>query len=169
MKKIQVHKTLSYTSSISIKADGNTIWDNITNVQIEQFSDPIIFKILGIPKPLKAEIITREMGGKRIAYFDSGKRFLQEITTWSPNTKYSFDFNPEKGFIVGHVFDIADGVFRILSGNYVLSKTGESITLELTTSYSLDRRIYFLLNTPVLIILKIFQRYLLTSIKENCE
>lgn len=43
-----IAKTLS--SSIEIKAKPETIWENITNVKIEQFSDPRIFKILDIPK-----------------------------------------------------------------------------------------------------------------------
>jgi hypothetical protein len=80
---------------------------------------PLLFKILGIPKPLRAEIISKGEGGQRIAYFDSGKRFMQEITTWKPLEKYSFDFNPEKGFIVGHFFDLSDGIFKVPNGSYL--------------------------------------------------
>lgn len=45
-------------SDIDINEQPEKIWENITNVKIEQFSDPIIFKLLDIPKPLKAEIIS---------------------------------------------------------------------------------------------------------------
>ena len=71
-------------STIDIKGRPETIWNNITNVKIEQFSDPAIFKLLDIPKPLKAEIISEGKGGRRIAYFDSGKKFMQEILIWQP-------------------------------------------------------------------------------------
>ena len=71
-------------STINIKGRPEAIWDNITNVKIEQFSDPKFFKLIDIPKPLKAEVISEGIGGKRIAYFDNGKRFMQQILVWKP-------------------------------------------------------------------------------------
>ena len=166
-KKRHIVKTLD--STIDIIGNYETIWENITNVKIEQFSDPTIFKLLDIPKPLRAEIISEGQGGKRIAYFDSGKKFMQEILVWKPFTEYSFSFNPEKGFKVGYFFDLSDGVFQILTGSYYLTTIGQRTTLKLTTTYSIDKRLYFLFNIPARIILKTFQRYLLTSIKKNSE
>ena len=160
-------KTIS--SSIDINGRPEKIWENITNVQIEQFSDPTAFKLIGIPRPLKADLLKEGKGGQRIAYFDTGKRFIQKITTWEPLKEYSFNFNPEKGFVVGHFFDISDGVFRILNGSYYLSKKGEKTQLKLSTTYSLDRRVYLLFSIPIKLILTTFQKYLLTSIKKNSE
>ena len=162
-----ITKTIS--SSIDINGRPEIIWDNITNVRIEQFSDPITFKLLGIPKPLRADLVSEGKGGQRIAYFNSGKRFIQEITTWEPLKEYSFNFNPEKGFVVGYFFDISDGVFKVPNGSYFLTTIGNITTLQLATTYSLDRRIFFLFNIPVRLILKAFQKYLLTSIKKNSE
>ncbi len=162
-----IKRTISYT--IAINGYPEVIWDNITNVQIEQFSDPLAFRLLGIPRPLKADLITEGEGGKRIAYFDTGKRFIQEITTWEPLKEYSFNFNPEKCFVVGYFFDISDGIFKVPNGSYFLRNKGDEIELKLATTYSLDRRIYFLFNIPVRVILKAFQKYLLTSIKKNNE
>jgi hypothetical protein len=51
-------------------------------------SDPIIFKVLSIPKPMRAELISEGKGGQRIAYFDNGKRFIQEILEWNPYAEY---------------------------------------------------------------------------------
>jgi len=124
---------------------------------------------LGVPRPLKADIISTGEGGQRIAYFNSGKRFIQNITTWKPLREYSFDFNPKKGFIVGHFFDLSDGIFRVPNGTYLLIERKAATTLQLSTTYSLDKRIYFLFNLPVRLILKAFQRYLLRSIKKNSE
>ena len=156
-------------SEIGINAKPEKIWTEITNVQIEKFSDPQIFRILGIPRPLKADLLIGGEGGKRIAYFDNGKRFIQEITTWKPNTEYAFNFNPEEGFVVAYFFDLSDGVFKVPKGSYHLSVTNDTTVLKLSTSYSLDRSVYYLFNIPVRIILKAFQNYLLTSIKKNCE
>ena len=166
-KKGHIVKTLS--STIYINGRPESIWENITNVKIEQFSDPTIFKLLDIPKPLKAEIISEGQGGRRIAYFDSGKKFMQEILVWKPFTEYSFSFNPEKGFTVLYFFELSQGVFQIPSGAYYLTTTGQTTNLKLTTTYSIDRRLYFLFNIPARIILKAFQSYLLTSIKKNSE
>jgi hypothetical protein len=163
------HITKSINSNIDINGQPENIWDNITNVKIEQFSDPLIFKLLDIPKPLRAEIVSEGQGGSRIAYFDSGKRFLQKILVWKPLTEYSFTFNPEKGFRVCYFFELSEGVFRIPSGAYFLTTTANTTNLRLVTTYSLDKRLYFLFNLPVRLILKIFQRYLLTSIKKNSE
>ena len=156
-------------STIDIIGRPEIIWNNITNVKIEQFSDPTIFKLLDIPKPLKAEVISEGQGGKRIAYFDSGKRFIQEILVWKPLKEYSFSFNPEKGFKVLYFFELSEGVFQIPTGAYYLTTTGQKTTLKLTTTYSIDKRLYFLFNIPVILILKAFQRYLLISIKKNSE
>ena len=166
-KNRHIVKTLG--STIDINGQPETIWDNITNVKIEQFSDPRIFKLLDIPKPLKADVISEGQGGKRIAYFDSGKRFMQEILVWKPFTEYSFSFNPEKGFRVCYFFELSEGIFQIPFGAYYLTTSGQATSLKLTTTYSIDRRLYFLFNIPARIILKVFQRYLLTSIKKNSE
>ncbi|SIT95081.1 hypothetical protein [Pontibacter indicus] len=169
MSKVGNHTIRSIDSSIEINGKPEIIWDNITNVKIEQFSDPYIFKLLDIPKPLRAEVLSEGKGGKRIAYFDTGKRFIQEITVWQPFEEYSFLFNPEKGFRVGYFFELSEGVFRILSGAYFLTYSGSKTTLRLKTEYSIDNRFYLLFSLPVNIILKAFQRYLLNSIKKNSE
>lgn len=170
MMSKSTHISRSISSAIIIKAEPHTIWDNITNVKIEQYQDPLFFKVLGIPRPLNAEVIATGEGGQRIAYFDSGKRFIQRIKRWKPFEEYSFDFNPERGFTVGHFFDLSDGVFRVPNGTYLLTKSGAAVTtLQLSTTYSLDKRVYFLFNLPVRLILKAFQRYLLQSIKKNSE
>lgn len=163
------HTLNSIESSIDINGLPAKVWDNITNVKIEQFSDPLIFRLLDIPKPLRAEVIAEGEGGSRIAYFNSGKRFMQKILVWKPLQEYSFSFNPEKGFTVGYFFDLAAGVFQIPSGAYFLSTHGGLTNLKLVTTYSIDKRLYFLFNPLVRIILKAFQRYLLTSIKKNAE
>ena len=169
MKSQRTHIVKSISTTIDIHAQPEIIWENITNVKIEQYSDLLLFKVFGIPKPLKADIISTGEGGQRIAYFNSGKRFIQKITTWKPLHEYSFDFNPEPGFIVGHFFDLSDGIFRVPNGKYILTESNGVTALQLSTTYSLDKRVYFLFNFPVRLILKAFQRYLLRSIKKNSE
>ena len=160
--------TCSISSRIKIKGSSEEVWKNITNVRIDQFSHPFIFRILDIPKPLKAEIISDGEGGKRIAYFDNDKKFVQEILEWKPFNKYSFAFNPEKGFRVGYLFDLSDGVFKIPSGSYELTEN-ECIILRLQTAYSFNTYLFVFLYIPFTVVLKLFQTYLLKSIKKNSE
>lgn len=168
MKPRENHISRILSSQIKIRADRQTIWDKITNVQIAEFSHPTIFRVFDIPKPLKAEIISDGVGGQRIAYFDNKKRFVQEILVWKPLTQYSFSFNPERGFRVAYFFDLSNGVFQIPTGSYYLSENGQ-VTLELQTTYSIHKYLFILFYVPVTIVLKLFQRFLLTSIKKNSE
>lgn len=168
MNQIENHITRTLSSEIRINGDKQTIWDKITNVQIEEFSHPTIFRLLNIPKPLKAEIISDGVGGSRIAYFDNKKRFVQKILAWEPLTKYSFSFNPENGFRVAYFFDLSNGVFQIPTGSYYLSEDGQ-VTLKLETTYSIHKYLFVFLYIPVTIVLKIFQTFLLSSIKKNSE
>ena len=156
-------------SSILIRAPVSVIWREITNVDLRQVSHPLIFKILGVPKPLRAEIEAEGVGGKRIAFFDNGKSFLQEIVDWAPNKSYGFVFSPEPGFRAGHIFDLSKGPFRILSGYYSLEAVPNGISLILQSSYSVGGRMRFLLAKPIRLVLVAFQRFLLKSIKRNCE
>lgn len=169
MQQGKRHIIKTIYSTININSLPGIVWDNITNVKIEQFADPKIFRLLGIPKPLRADVLMEGAGGQRIAYFANGKRFIQEITTWIPLKEYSFNFNPEKGFKVGYLFDISDGVFRVPEGSYLMTSNKELTTLQLSTTYTIDRRAFFFLNIPVRLILLAFQKYLLTSIKKNSE
>lgn len=154
-------------SSASVRAPIAHVWEQITNVDIHSFPHPRYFRFLGIPNPLRAEVIDSGVGGQRIAYFDTGKRFIQRITVWNPNREYSFTFNPEKGFKVAFFFDLADGVVQIATGYYVLDERGATTTIRLGTQYSIDRRFAFLLGIPVWVVLRGFQGYLLKAIAHN--
>ena len=167
MQPVKKHTAKTIYSTIAIHSRPETVWDNITNVKIEEFPDPKVFRLLGIPKPLRADLLVEGTGGQRVAYFDSGKRFIQEITIWKPLKEYAFNFNPEKGFRVGYLFDISDGVFRVPKGSYAMTFSKGITTLQLATTYSIDKRIFWLLNIPVRLILLAFQKYLLTSIKKK--
>lgn len=156
-------------SDVVIHRSAETVWDKITHVEIEHFQFPWYFRMLNIPKPIRAEITQEGVGGNRIAYFDNGKKFFQGISSWEKYKTYSFTFNPEDGFKAGYVFNIFNGVFKIVRGTYVLTPTDNGVKITLKTDYSIQRNVYWLLNWPILLILTIFQKYLLNTIKVNSE
>lgn len=157
------------SSSATVAGTPEATWAEITNVDIANYPHPPYLKVLGIPHPLRAEVISDGIGGERIAYFDTGKRFIQRITSWQPPTTYAFSFNPEKEFRVGYVFDLSDGVVQIGTGSYRLTPVPGGTKVELGTTYSIDRRAAAILNPFVRLLLKIFQMYLLRSISRNVE
>lgn len=145
------------------------VWDSIVNVDIADAPQPAFFRLVGIPHPLRAEVRSQGVGGERIATFDTGKRFIQRITAWEPLRRYAFTFNPEPGFKVLYVFDLSDGPVQIPSGAYDLVAQPGGTEIRLSTVYSVDRRLRLLLQPPVLLMLRLFQRYLLRSITRNVE
>ncbi|NVO85743.1 SRPBCC family protein [Hymenobacter terrestris] len=156
-------------SKVCIAAPAAVVWEHITNVQLEQFADPLLFRLLDVPKPLRATLLTEGAGGSRTAYFANGKKFEQQILRWEPNKFYSFRFNPEPGFRVGYVFELSAGIFRMLAGAYELREEAGDTVLTLRTEYSVQRSLRWLLLAPITAVLHLFQRYLLRSIKRNAE
>ncbi|MGV1037211.1 MAG: hypothetical protein ACOYD0_09325 [Candidatus Nanopelagicales bacterium] len=158
-------------SSNDVVGSLECVWDQIVSVDIHAASHPLFFRIVGIPDPVRAEIVSTGVGGQRIAYFATGKRFMQRITRWVPPREYAFTFNPEKGFKVLYFFDLSDGLVQIPAGSYVLtdrrSTAGSTTRILLGTEYSIDRRVAFLFELPVRVFLRGFQRYLLSAIARN--
>jgi hypothetical protein len=155
--------------SIRIYAPAERVWPQITEVDIESFHHPAYLQALGIPKPLRAEILDPKVGGSRVAYFDNGKRFTQVITSWKYPEKYSFTFQADRGFRVAYALDLADGPFRMKSGAYTISSLADGVSLELESRYELRGAAGLFLNLPIWIGLSLFQRYLLRGIKANAE
>lgn len=76
--------------STQINASAETVRQHITEVDIASFHHPAYFSLLGIPKPLRAEIDEPGVGGARTAFFSSRRRFTQKITEWRPFERYAF-------------------------------------------------------------------------------
>jgi hypothetical protein len=156
------------SSSIRVLATPETVWRNITNVRIDSSVPPRLFTLLGIPKPLHAELFEKPPERRRVAYFSNGKRFSQEITSWQPLESYAFTFRADRGFKVAFVLDLSRGPFRLVSGEYHMVHNGSGIELTLTSTYFVGG-LMRLFSIPVAIVMRAFQRYLLSSIKKSCE
>jgi hypothetical protein len=124
---------------------------------------------LGIPKPLRAEIVATGVGGARIAYFANGRRFSQIITDWQPPEQYAFTFQPDAGFRVVYLLDLSDGPFQMKAGAYQILPTQDGVRLSLSSQYMLEGIRGALLRLPVRLVSGFFQRYLLRGIKANAE
>jgi hypothetical protein len=162
-------KRHSIEQSVNIAASAETVWHEVTQVDIASFRHPAYLSILGIPKPLRAEVLRPGVGGVRIAYFSKGRRFSQEITAWQPPEQYAFTFKADPGFRVAYCIDLADGPFRMVAGAYRLRRTDLGAQLSLASEYELRGALGACLRIPVRLVLHRFQSYLLRGIQANAE
>jgi hypothetical protein len=161
------HHTIEHT--IHINASTESVWRHITEVDIASFRHPAYFSLLGIPKPLRAEVVEPGVGGTRTAFFSNGRRFSQKITEWQPLERYAFTFQADPGFRVAYILDLSDGPFRMKAGTYRIVPGQGGVRLSLSSRYELYGIAGACLGVPVRLVLNLFQRYLLRGIKANAE
>ena len=146
------------------------VWKYVTDVDVTEYRLPAVFKLLGVPRPLRAELQGEGVGARRTAWFDNGKRFVQSVTEWKPPNSLRFSFTADPGFRAGYLFDLSSGPFRILEGWYRLEEAGASATRATLGSRYLCA-IPRVLLVPAIIhrVLPAYQRFLLQTIRANCE
>jgi hypothetical protein len=159
--------TIEY--SIHINASAECVWQHITEVDIASFRHPMYFSLLGIPKPLRAEVVEPGVGGARTAFFSNRLCFSQKITEWQPYERYAFTFRADPGFRVAYFLDLSDGPFRMKTGAYRIAPSQGGVRLSLSSQYELYGIAGACLRMPVRFVLNLFQRYLLKGIKANAE
>jgi hypothetical protein len=152
-----------------IQAPAEIVWQHVTEVDIATFHHPAYFSLLGIPKPLRAEVTQPGVGGRRVAFFGNGRTFTQEITVWQPHTQYDFTFQADPGFRAGYLLDLSDGPFQMKAGSYRIVSGQAGVQLVLASQYELKGFGGWCLHLPVRLVLDLFQRYLLRGIKANAE
>lgn len=155
--------------TVDVAASAESIWREITEVDIAAFRHPAYMSLLGIPKPLRAEVRRPGKGGVRIAHFSNRLRFSQEITEWQPPERYAFTFNPDPGFRVAYVLDLCSGPFRMIAGAYRITPSHRGMRLSLASDYELHGVAGACLRLPVRLVLHLFQLYLLRGIRLNAE
>lgn len=155
--------------SVLVHASPAHVWREFTEVDLESFRHPTYLTLLGIPKPVRAEILGADVGGTRIATFSNGMRFSQVITDWRPDERFAFTFQPDPGFRVAHWLDLSSGPFRMSSGAYRISPEHGAVRLFLSSEYELRAGMGSLLVWPARVVLLLFQAHLLRGIKRNAE
>ena len=119
----------TYTSII-INSDATTIWQNVTSVKEikDQEDHSNLIKLLGFPKPLKAELDTLAVGGYRKAIFERGLIFNETVTQYQDQKKMEFKIKANTYEIPSTTLDehilIGGEYFDMLNGTYELKKIG---------------------------------------------
>ena len=157
-------------SSELIESEIAKVWEYVTNVDVAAHRHPAIFKALGVPRPLRAELKGTGVGSTRTAWFDNQKRFIQTVLEWKPPACFRFTFAPDPGFRAGFVFDLSCGPFRIVEGWYRLAEVEANATqVTLGSRYFCSIHPIFIVPSMIRVVLRAYQSFLLRMIKSNCE
>lgn len=100
---------------------------------------PGFFHLMGVPRPIKATVDRKELGGHRIGYFEGGLEFKETITAYDAPRSMTFDIaiDPKvlpEGSTERHALE--SGYFRFLDATYTLVPLGDGrVRLELSSRY----------------------------------
>ncbi|MEJ4088005.1 hypothetical protein [Galbibacter orientalis] len=113
---------------IDINAPPEKIWDNVTRVKeipVEQ-DKGYLTKMLGFPRPVKAELNFKGVGAYREAIFTNGLFFHETVTEYKDNEKMVFTIKAYPYEIPSTTLDehvvIGGDYFDVLNGTYELEK-----------------------------------------------
>lgn len=167
--------TFKIESDVIISAKPGTIWNNIVEVKTIQENEynSGFFNDIGIPRPIRATVDRKEIGGQRIGSFEGGLKFVETITQYEPKKIVSFDITVDPKSIRPNVFDqhvLNGNYFTFVNATYELTPLSNGqVNLKLSSNYQLTSTINFYGKFWGDIILKDFQDRLLYVIEKRCE
>ena len=173
---LNLSKTYEVTNSMVIEAPINRVWQQLANVStIEPQELPFsLTQLIGVPKPLEANMNATGVGAIRTSKWQKGVVFKEVITDWQPNKKmlYRFDIDPDAipdDALDKHV-KLGGEYFSPLYGGYQLSedKSGNTI-LTLTTAVQDNTNFGIYSRIWGEVIFQDFHHSLLTLMKNRAE
>ncbi|MFL9843368.1 hypothetical protein [Flavobacterium rhizosphaerae] len=163
------------TSEKIVDAPKQIIWNNIVSVPqiVDDEYNAGIFNYMGLPRPLKATVTKKDIGGIRTGYFEGGLKFKELITKYNYCNSISFSISVD-------AYSAQNTVFHkhVLNGNYFKFKTAEyelttlpdgKIKLTLSSQYQLKGNVNFYGKFWADIMIKDFQDRLLDVIEKRCS
>lgn len=162
-------------SEVFIDATPEKIWNNIVEVQtidMKEYNSGF-FNSIGIPRPIRATVDHKALGGRRIGNFEGGLMFIETITEYDENKKVSLNIKIDPSTVRQKVFDqhvLNGNYFNFVNATYELTelKNGQ-VKLSLSSSYQLTSTINFYGKFWGDIILTDFQDRLLNVIESRCQ
>lgn len=113
---------------IDIDAPAEKIWDNVTRVSEipQEYDKGYLTRILGFPRPIKAELNFEGVGAYREAIFTKDLVFHETVTEYKDNEKMVFTIKAYPHEIPSTTLDehitIGGDYFDVLNGTYELEK-----------------------------------------------
>ena len=161
---------------IDIKAPADKIWRNVTRVkEIKEEQDKgWLTRMLGFPRPVKAELNFAGVGAYREAIFTNGLVFHETVSEYIDKKKMVFSIKAYPHEIPSTTMDehvvIGGQYFDILNGTYELEKI-DNVTnrLHLYSHFKLTTTFNFYANWWAKWIMKDIQQNILQVEKQRAE
>lgn len=153
-------------TSIEINSTPEKIWDNVVRVrEISEREDKgKLSKFMGFPRPIKAELDSLAIGGKRKAIFSGGLVFDEKVFYYESMKKMSFTITPVTENIPAATLDehvtVGGKYFTVLDGTYELEKIGEN-------KYKLILYSHFQMNTTFNFYSGLWSKWIMADIQNN--
>lgn len=161
---------------IDIKAPAETIWKEVTSVSEIPDSDDSgwLNKILGFPRPVKAELNFEGVGAYREAVFTDGLVFHEKVYHYIDNKLMEFEIKAIPHEIPSTTLDehvvVGGDYFDVLNGKYELEKLGEeNYRLHLTSRFKMRTTFNFYAGIWARWIMKDIQNNILKIEKKRAE
>lgn len=168
-------KYKAYTS-IDIRSSKEKIWNNVTEVKTitEPEDKGWLTKKLGFPRPIKAALNYRGVGGSRNAVFDKGLVFNETVLAYEPERKMVFSIKANTHDIPSTTMDehvvVGGKYFDVLRGTYELEQIDSATCrLHLYSEYKLSTTFNFYAGFWAGLIMKDIQKNILEVIKNRAE
>jgi len=168
--------TYKANTYIDIDAPTEKIWDNVTRVKeipIDQ-DKGYLTRILGFPRPVKAELNFEGVGAYREAIFTKGLVFHETVTEYKDNEKMVFTIKAYPHEIPSTTLDehvvIGGDYFDVLNGTYELEKLPNGLNrLHLYSHFKMNTTFNFYAGWWGRWIMKDIQNNILQIEKERSE
>ncbi len=161
---------------IDINATSDKIWSNVTRVrEIKEEQDKgWLTKLLGFPRPVKAELNFEGIGAYREAKFTRGLIFHETVSEYVDKKKMVFSIKAYPHEIPSTTMDkhvvIGGQYFDVLNGTYELEKlNGKTYRLHLYSHFKLTTTFNFYASWWAKWIMKDIQNNILQVVRQRAE
>lgn len=167
-------QTNTISTEVIIKSDKETVWNTIKSVDNIRDNELqwSFAHFIGLPKPIKSQMIGENIGTVRTIFWDKGIRFKEVIKEIKKNEYFYYDIIIDT--IPPDAFDkhikVGGEHFSIKEGGYTLTSIDDHTTkLTLSCTYTVSTKFNFYSKFWADKILDDFQVVILNVIKPRCE
>lgn len=161
---------------IDIHAPAAVIWGNVVRVRTirEEEDHGRLTRLLGFPRPIRAELDHAAIGGRRQAIFSKGLVFEEVVKDYTNERLMHFSIDTDPHSIPATTMDshivIGGEYFDVLDGTYQLEPLpGDLYRLHLYSHFTLKTRFNFYARWWAGWIMQDIQDNILQVIKGRCE
>jgi hypothetical protein len=167
------YEAYTYTD---IHASATTIWNHVLRVEAipAEADRGSLTRVLGFPRPIRAELDFAGVGGSRQAIFSKGLVFEEVVKEYQDQKKMAFSIKADPHSIPSTTMDehvvIGGDYFDVLDGMYVLERLNDSVCrLHLYSHFTLRTSFNFYASWWAGLIMKDIQNNILQVIQTRCE